>query len=64
MAAALTLTAKNGFFTASTDVKILTTSYDDVTWELEEFINNHLIVIKLKSQPEFSKVNIKLENTV
>jgi 3'-phosphoadenosine 5'-phosphosulfate synthase len=55
MAAASTLTAKNGFFTASTDVKILTTSHDDVTRELEEFINNHPMVIKLKSQPEFSK---------
>lgn len=55
MAAASTLTPKNGFFTASTDVKILTTSHDDVTRELEEFINNHPMVIKLKSQPEFSK---------
>ncbi|KAH8750131.1 thioesterase [Hyaloscypha sp. PMI_1271] len=55
MAAASILTAKNGFFTASTDVKILTTSHDDVTRELEEFINNHPMVIKLKSQSEFSK---------
>jgi 3'-phosphoadenosine 5'-phosphosulfate synthase len=61
MAAASTLTAKNGFFTASTDVKILATSHDDVTRELEEFIYNHPMVIKLKSQPEFSKTISKSE---
>jgi 3'-phosphoadenosine 5'-phosphosulfate synthase len=61
MAAASTLTAKNGFFTASTDGKILATSHNDVTRELEEFINNHPMVIKLKSQPEFSKATSKSE---
>ncbi|KAH6667352.1 thioesterase family protein [Halenospora varia] len=36
-------------------------SHDDVTRELEDFINNHPMVIKLKSQPEFSKSISKSE---
>jgi 3'-phosphoadenosine 5'-phosphosulfate synthase len=55
MMAAAIPTAKNSYFTASTDVKTLTTPHDDVTREAEEFINNHPMVIKLKSQPEFSE---------
>lgn len=61
MAADSTLMTKNSFFAASTDVKRLTTSHDDLTGELEEFVNNHPIVIKLKSQPEFSKSLLKSE---
>jgi 3'-phosphoadenosine 5'-phosphosulfate synthase len=55
MAAASTPTAKNGYFTASTDAETLTTPHDDVTREVEEFIKNHPMAVKLKSQPEFSE---------
>jgi hypothetical protein len=49
------MAADSTVMAASTDAKRLTTSHDDLTRELEEFVNNHPIVIKLKSQPEFSK---------
>ena len=52
MAAALTPTAKNGYFIASTDAE-RTTSHDDVTREVEKYIKHHPMAVKLKSQPEF-----------
>ncbi|KFY03866.1 hypothetical protein V490_00068 [Pseudogymnoascus sp. VKM F-3557] len=54
MAAALTPTAENGYFIASTDAK-RTTPHDDVTREVEIFIKHHPMAVRLGSQPEFSE---------
>ena len=53
MAAALTPTAKNGYF-VGTDAES-TTSHDDVTRAVEEFIKYHPMAVRLKSQSEFSE---------
>lgn len=54
MAAALTPTAENGYFIASTDAE-RTTPYDDVTREVEKFIKHHPMAVRLRSEPEFSE---------
>lgn len=54
MAAALTPAAKNGCSIASTDAEC-TATHQDITREVEEFIKNHPMAAKLKSQPEFSE---------
>ncbi|KAL5350988.1 Vacuolar ATP synthase subunit C [Pseudogymnoascus australis] len=53
MAAALTPTVKNGYVTASTNTGY-TIDHDDVTRDLEEFIKNHPMVVKLNSQSDYS----------
>ena len=53
-------TATNGYLNTSTNAETLTTPQDNVTREVEEFIQNHPVAVKLKSRPEFSESRLHL----